>query len=194
MAARNSVSCCVDQPFMAWFASADGENYERLVVEPGNASRPRDLAVRVEARHRRGAGMARHAGDLVPNPDAEYALARDAVEREHADGLAAGQLIEGLHAGGVRGIEHRSCVALHQPRQPALWHLCDAHQGTLLEVRLRHETDVLLAAATSEAKRVRLGKLGERSGVPMRLPRCVQALQVDVERGPIVEQVDPIAG
>src|SRR5688572_12838480 len=165
MAARNSVSCCVDQPFMAWFASADGENYERLVVEPGNASRPRDLAVRVEAGDRRGPGMARHASDLVPNPDAEYALARDAVEREHADGLAAGELIERFHAGGVSGIEHGGRVAFHQPRQSALWHLGDAYQGTPLEIGLGHETDVLLAAATSEAERVRLGELGERSGI-----------------------------
>ena len=63
-----------------------------------------------------------------------------------------------------------------------------------LEVGLADEAHVLLAAAAAEPERVGEREAGERGGVGARLGRRVEPLEVDVERGPVVERVDAVAG
>src|SRR5205823_2099184 len=83
--AKNSTSCRVDHAPPDIPASADGQDDQRLVVEAGDAPRPRDLAVRVEAGHRGARRTTRDGFDLPRNAlVAEDATARDAVEGEQA--------------------------------------------------------------------------------------------------------------
>ncbi len=61
------------------------------------------------------------------------------------------------------------------------------------EVGLADEAHVVLAAAAAEAERVGEGEAGERGGVVVDGFRGVEALEVDIERGAVVEAQDAVA-
>src|SRR5438552_204132 len=63
--------------------STQRENDERLIVEAAHATRARDLAVGVEAGHRRAACVRSDASNLAVDPFiTEHAASGNAVERE----------------------------------------------------------------------------------------------------------------
>ena len=57
-----------------------------------------------------------------------------------------------------------------------------------LEVGAGDEADLLLAAAAAEPERMGEGEAGERLGVGAASGGRVEPLEVDVERGPVVER------
>ena len=63
----------------------------------------------------------------------------------------------------------------------------------VLEVSLADDANVVLAAAATEAERVGAGEAGELGGVGAGRLGGVETLEVDVERGPVVERVHAVA-
>ena len=130
---------------------------------------------------------------------------RDAVVAEHARGVrcsrtrarrAAGRrrAAPGGLACGVGGVQDGVGVALHEPRDRALRHLGVRAERAVLEVGVADEAHVVLAGAAAEPERVGAREAGEVGGVGGADSGTSRRSQVDVERGPVVERVDAVAG
>ena len=84
-------------------------------------------------------------------------------------------------------------VAFHDPTERALRNLRDAEQRALGEVAAADEAHLVLAAAAAEPERVRERQAREPSCSSVGLVDA-EPLEVDVQRRPVVERVDAVAG
>ena len=153
IAARNSVSCSVDQ-LPAAGTSAHRQDDERLVVEAADRracarSRRRCRSRRpARRRHaRRSASTSRRMPSSPSTPRrAMQSKASMPSGRRPPSGASAS-----AHAASVAA-RTDSLVALHEPGEPALRHLGDAAERALVEVGLGDEADLLLAAAAARCR------------------------------------------
>ena len=174
---------------------AEREDDERLVVEAADPARAGDLAVGVEAgdrARRRRAAAIRSTSARMPSSPSTPRRAMQSNASTPSGGWPP-SAASASAAGGVGRAQHRVAVALHEPGDRALRHLGDAAERAVLEVGLADEADVVLAAAAAEAERVGEREARERGRVGVRLGGRVEPLEVDVQRGPVVERVDAVA-
>src|SRR4051794_23676368 len=162
-------------------------------MEAGGPTGAGDLAVAVEARDGRAAGVSTDQRGLTLEPlVAEHEPARGAVECEQDERVTAVERVDRLAARSARRVEDRLEVALEEPDDAALRNLGDHVQRAVLEVRAGDVARALLRAAPAEPERMRHAELRERRRVGTRLLGRVEALEVDVERRPVVERVDAV--
>src|SRR6202166_143056 len=196
-ATRNSASCCVDQLLggvvmsVVVMPSAEGEHHQRLIVKSADAANARDLAVGVEAGNGRALRERPDPLDLLANSGVtEDTAPRDAVEREKTERRLSRQPVDRLRARGGGGLQDRIGVAFHDPCQAALRNLGDAADGAVLEIRLGDEAH-LLTAAPAQTERMGERETRERGGVGTHVVGSLEAFEVDVERGTVVEGEPP---
>ncbi len=142
--------------------SAHGKDNQGLVVKATDAFGSRNLPVGVEAGHGRSAGVRGDSLYLAPDTlIAEDTPPRDAIKSNDPERSSTLQGLQCLGASSIRRFEDRPFIAGHEPGQPALRHLGDADEGSLLEVRLADETYLEFLAPAAKTEGMRRGQARE---------------------------------
>ena len=176
-------------------ASAHRQDDQRLVVEAGwrrGCGRSRRS---VEAGDRRAAGVSGDRVDLALEPSSPRTPRRATQSNaSRPSGVAPSSASSASRQAASVASSTDVDVALQEPgdRRPAAPRR--SAERAVLEVRARRRSARCSSrAAAAEPERMGHAELGERRRVGARLGGRVEALEVDVERRPVVERVDAVA-
>src|SRR5919198_3400686 len=193
IAATNSANCWVDHDGVD--ISGDREDDQSLIVEAAGPAGACDLSIGVEAGNRRTGGHRRQPLDLAADAIvAQDATSGDAVEGDHPQ---RGMTVEGgqrVAGRGVGRLEHGAGIAFHDPDERALRNLGDAGERPLIDVAATDEAHLLLAAWAAKPQRMGQGEPRQPLLIQSVQFGGAEALEVQVERRPVVERVDAVAG